>query len=74
MRTVFILAALLGGFGVAAYVVAWLLIPRRRGRQHREHGQDRPARHRVRPAGLGSLLVVVLLIALVFGARPGSAS
>jgi signal transduction histidine kinase/phage shock protein PspC (stress-responsive transcriptional regulator) len=27
VRTVFVLAALAGGFGVAAYVVAWLLVP-----------------------------------------------
>ena len=68
VRTVFILAALLGGFGVAAYVVAWLLIPAA-GADASIASTARTDRHGIAfAAGLGSLLVVVLLIALVFGA------
>jgi signal transduction histidine kinase len=67
VRTVFVLATLLGGFGVAAYVVAWLLIP--------AAGTDANIASKARAdrlgiafaAGLGSLLIVVLLTASVFG-------
>ena len=67
VRTVFVLAALLGGFGLAAYVVAWLLVP--------AAGADASIATKARTdragiafaAGLGSLLIVVLLLASVFG-------
>jgi signal transduction histidine kinase len=67
VRTVFVLATLLGGFGLAAYVVAWLLIP--------AAGTDANIASKARAdrlgiafaAGLGSLLIVVLLTASVFG-------
>jgi signal transduction histidine kinase/phage shock protein PspC (stress-responsive transcriptional regulator) len=67
VRTAFVLATLLGGFGVAAYVVAWLLIP--------AAGADANIASKARAdrlgiafaAGLGSLLIVVLLTASVFG-------
>jgi len=67
VRPVFVLATLLGGFGVAAYVVAWLLIP--------AAGTDANIASKARAdrlgiafaAGLGSLLIVVLLTASVFG-------
>ena len=47
VRTVFVVAALLGGFGAAAYVAGLAAgARRRRGQQHREQGADRPAGHR----------------------------
>ena len=68
VRTVFVLATLAGGFGTAAYVVAWLLVPA--AGQQRSIGSkaitDRPGV--ALAAGLGSLLVVVLLIASALGA------
>ena len=68
VRTVFVLATLAGGFGTAAYVVAWLLVPA--AGQQRSIGSkamtDPPGV--ALAAGLGSLLVVVLLIASALGA------
>ena len=47
IRTVFVLAGLVSGFGAAPYVLAWLLVPAARGEPgHREHRGHRPARHR----------------------------
>jgi len=68
VRTVFVLASLLGGFGAAAYVLAWLLVPADGGDSNiaREALTDR--RGIALAAGLGSLLVVVLLIASALGA------
>ena len=68
VRTVFVLASLLGGFGAAAYVLAWLLVPADGGDSNiaREALTDR--RGITLAAGLGSLLVVVLLIASALGA------
>ena len=70
VRLAFVLVIVVsgGGFGVAAYVVAWLLIP--------ADGADGNIASRARndkrgialAAGLGSLLGVVLLLASVFGA------
>jgi signal transduction histidine kinase/phage shock protein PspC (stress-responsive transcriptional regulator) len=68
VRTAFILTSLLGGFGVAAYVVAWLLIPAA-GTGASIASTARTDRHGIAfAAGLGSLLVVVMLIGLIFGA------
>jgi len=68
VRTVFVLAALLGGFGLAAYVVAWLLVPAA-GADANIASKARTDRPGIAfAAGLGSLLIVVLLIASVFGA------
>ena len=68
VRTVFVLATLAGGFGTAAYVAAWLLVPA--AGQQRSIGSkamtDPPGV--ALAAGLGSLLVVVLLIASALGA------
>jgi signal transduction histidine kinase/phage shock protein PspC (stress-responsive transcriptional regulator) len=69
IRVVFVLAALAGGFGAAAYVVAWLLIP--------AEGEDGNIASRALAdrrgialaAGLASLLAVVFVIASVFGAK-----
>jgi signal transduction histidine kinase len=68
VRTVFVLASLLGGFGAAAYVLAWLLVPAdgQDSNIAREALTDR--RGIALAAGLGSLLVVVLLIASALGA------
>ena len=68
VRTVFVVASLLGGFGAAAYVLAWLLVPADGGDSNiaREALTDR--RGIALAAGLGSLLVVVLLIASALGA------
>ncbi len=68
VRTVFILAALAGGFGVAAYVVAWLLVPAA-GQQRNIASEAMTDRRGIGlTAVLGSLLVVVLLIASALGA------
>ena len=69
VRAAFVISALLSGFGAAAYVVAWLLIPA-------EGAQDGPIAARALAdrrgialaAGLASLLVVVLLIGTALGA------
>ncbi len=68
VRLAFIIAALLGGFGVAAYVVAWLLVP----------AMDEPTTIGSRAlndkqgvalaAGLGALLVAVLVVVSFAGA------
>ncbi|HVC04816.1 MAG TPA: PspC domain-containing protein [Candidatus Acidoferrales bacterium] len=68
VRLAFIIAALLGGFGVAAYVVAWLLVP----------ATDEPTTIGSRAlndkqgvalaAGLGALLVAVLVVVSFAGA------
>jgi len=68
VRTVIVLAALAGGFGLAAYVVAWLLIPAtgESGNIGSRALTDR--RGIALAAALASLLVVVLLIASALGA------
>ncbi|MEP7025034.1 MAG: PspC domain-containing protein [Actinomycetota bacterium] len=68
VRTVLVLAGLISGFGAAAYVLAWLLIP--------EEGADTAIATKAltdrRGIGLaaatGALLVVLLLIASALGA------
>jgi signal transduction histidine kinase len=62
VRLVFVVAALLGGFGVAAYVAGWLLLPA-------EGADGSIANRALNDAGVGSLLVIVLIIASVLGAR-----
>jgi signal transduction histidine kinase len=68
VRTVIVLAALAGGFGLAAYVVAWLLIPAtgESGNIGSRALTDR--RGIALAAALSSLLVVLLLIASALGA------
>ncbi len=68
VRTVFVLAALAGGFGVAAYVVAWLLVPAAGQQRSIAAAAMTDRRGIALTAGLGSLLVVVLLIASALGA------
>jgi signal transduction histidine kinase len=68
VRTVFVLSALASGFGAAVYVVAWLLIPAA-GESHNIASKAITDRRGIAlTAALGSLLVVVLLIASAFGA------
>jgi signal transduction histidine kinase len=68
VRTVFVVATLASGLGAAAYVLAWLLIPVT-GETGNIAGKALADRRGLAlAAGLGSLLVVVLLIASAFGA------
>jgi signal transduction histidine kinase/phage shock protein PspC (stress-responsive transcriptional regulator) len=68
VRSVFVLACLVSGLGTVPYVVAWLVVP--------AVGQDRSIaskavtdrRGLTLAAGIGSLLIVVLLIASAIGA------
>jgi signal transduction histidine kinase len=68
VRTVFVVGTLLSGFGAAAYVLAWLLVP--------AIGEDTSIASRAMTdrrgialaAGLGSLLIVMLIIASALGA------
>jgi signal transduction histidine kinase len=68
VRTVFVLASLLGGFGAAAYVLAWLLVPADGADSNIASEALTDRRGIALAAGLGSLLVVVLLIASALGA------
>jgi signal transduction histidine kinase len=68
VRTVFVLASLLGGFGAAAYVLAWLLVPTDGQDSNIARAALTDRRGIALAAGLGSLLVVVLLIASALGA------
>jgi signal transduction histidine kinase/phage shock protein PspC (stress-responsive transcriptional regulator) len=69
VRIVFVVAALLGGFGVAAYVVAWLLLPAE-GADGSIAGQAlNDKRGLALAAGVGSLLVILLVIAAALGDR-----
>jgi signal transduction histidine kinase len=68
VRTVFVLASLLGGFGAAAYVLAWLLVPANGGDSNIASTALTDRRGIALAAALGSLLVVVLLIASALGA------
>ncbi|HEY5988693.1 MAG TPA: PspC domain-containing protein, partial [Streptosporangiaceae bacterium] len=68
VRTVFIVATLASGFGIAAYVVAWLLVPAAGENSNIASAALTDRRGIALAAGLGSLLVVLLLIASAFGA------
>jgi signal transduction histidine kinase len=68
VRTAFVVAALFSGFGIAAYVVAWLLVPAAGADKSIGSTALNDRRSIAVAAGLGSLLVVVLLIASAFGA------
>jgi len=69
VRTAFVVATIFSGFGAAAYVVAWLLIP--------DDGADGNIATRALAdrrgialaAGLGSLLAVLLILGSALGAR-----
>ncbi len=68
-RIAFVVAALLGGFGVAAYVVAWLLLPAEGSDGSIASKALNDRRGLALAAGLGSLLAILLLIATALGAR-----
>ena len=68
IRVAFMGAALLGGFGIAAYVVAWLLVPALGENSNIGSKALTDRRGLALVAGLASLLVVVLLIASALGA------
>jgi signal transduction histidine kinase len=68
VRTVFVLASLAGFFGVAAYVVAWLLVPVSGENSTMASKALADRRGIALAAGLGSLLVVLLVIASALGA------
>ncbi len=68
VRTAFVVAALASGFGVAAYVLAWLLVPRAGDDSNIASKALTDRRGIALAAALGSLLVVVLLIASALGA------
>ncbi|MDR0341858.1 MAG: PspC domain-containing protein [Nocardiopsaceae bacterium] len=68
VRVVFVLAALAGLFGVAAYVLAWLLVPADGADSNIATAALGDRRGIALAAGVASLLVVVLLIASALGA------
>jgi signal transduction histidine kinase len=69
VRLVFVVAALLGGFGVAAYVAGWLLLPAEGADGSIAHRALNDRRGLALAAGLGSLLIIALIIASALGAR-----
>jgi signal transduction histidine kinase len=69
VRLAFVVAALLGGFGVAAYVVGWLLLPAEGADGSIANQALNDRRGLALAAGLGSLLIIVLIIASALGAR-----
>jgi len=69
VRLVFVVAALLGGFGVAAYVAGWLLLPAEGADGSIANRALNDRRGLALAAGLGSLLVIMLVIASALGAR-----
>jgi len=68
VRIAFLVTALLSGFGVAAYVLAWLLVPAAGGSSSIASEALTDRRGIALAAGLSSLLVVVLVIASALGA------
>jgi signal transduction histidine kinase len=68
VRVVFVVAALLGGFGVAAYVVAWLLLPAEGADGSIASQALNDRRGLALAAALGSLLAILLFIASALGA------
>jgi signal transduction histidine kinase len=69
VRLVFVVAALLGGFGVAAYVAGWLLLPAAGADSSIAQRALNDRRGLALAAGLGSLLIILLTIASALGAR-----
>ncbi len=69
VRLAFVVAALLGGFGVAAYVVGWLLLPAEGADGSIANRALNDRRGLALAAGLGSLLIIMLIIASLLGAR-----
>ena len=69
VRLAFVVAALLGGFGVAAYVAGWLLLPAEGADGSIASRALNDRRGLALAAGLGSLLIIMLIIASLLGAR-----
>jgi len=69
VRLAFVVAALLGGFGVAAYVAGWLLLPAEGADGSIASRALNDRRGLALAAGLGSLLIILLTIASALGAR-----
>jgi signal transduction histidine kinase len=68
VRTVFVLACLVGGFGAVAYVLAWLLVPVTGADTTIASKALTDGRGIALAAGLASLLTVILIIASALGA------
>jgi signal transduction histidine kinase len=68
VRLAFVVAALLGGFGVAAYVAGWLLLPAEGADGSIANRALNDRRGLALAAGLGSLLVILLIITSALGA------
>jgi signal transduction histidine kinase len=68
VRTAFILASLVSGFGAAAYVLAWLLVPAAGEKTNIASKALTDRRGIALAAGLGSVLLMVLLIGSALGA------
>ncbi len=68
VRTAFVVATVWGGFGVAAYVVSWLLIPESGSTSNIATRALADRRGIALAAGLGSLLAIVLILGSALGA------
>ncbi|HEY6469820.1 MAG TPA: PspC domain-containing protein [Candidatus Dormibacteraeota bacterium] len=68
VRLAFIIAALFGGFGVAAYVIAWLLVPATDDAATIGTRALNDKQGIALAAGLGSLLIAVLIVVSFAGA------
>jgi signal transduction histidine kinase len=68
VRLAFVVAALAGGFGVAPYVLAWLLIPTAGTTSNIASKAVTDRRGIALAAGLGSLVIVVALVGSAIGA------
>jgi signal transduction histidine kinase/phage shock protein PspC (stress-responsive transcriptional regulator) len=68
VRTVFVVATIFSGFGLAAYVVSWLLIPESGSSSNIATRALTDRRGIALAAGLGSLLAIVLILGSALGA------
>jgi signal transduction histidine kinase len=68
VRTAFVVATIWGGFGVAAYVVSWLLIPEAGASSNIATRALADRRGIALAAGVGSLLAILLILGSALGA------
>ena len=68
VRTAFVVATILSGFGTAAYVVSWLLIPESGSSSNIATRALADRRGIALAAGLGSLLAILLILGSALGA------
>jgi len=68
VRTAFVLAALASGFGIAAYVLAWLFLPASGGRGNIINKALNDRQGITFASGLATLLVALLVVASFLGA------